>query len=68
MASMRNVLVNLATSSVTGDQRTEYENQYQSMLSNVQTFIQDASYEGKTLIGNITGSSGTFGSAAVTAQ
>jgi flagellin len=66
MASMRNVLVDLATSSVTGDQRTEYQNQYQSMLSNVQSFIEDASYEGKTLIGNITGSSGTFGSAAVT--
>ena len=27
--------------------------------------IQDASYNGKTLIGNITGSSGTFGSVAV---
>ena len=66
MASMRNVLVDLATSSVTGDQRTEYENQYQSMLSNVQSFIQDASYEGKTLIGNITGSTGTFGTTAVT--
>jgi flagellin len=66
MASMRNVLVDLATSSVTGDTRTEYEKQYQSLLSNVQSFIQDASYEGKTLIGNITGSTGTFGTTAVT--
>jgi flagellin len=66
MASMRNVLVDLSSSSVTGDTRTEYEKQYASMLSNVQSFIQDASYEGKTLIGNITGSTGTFGTTAVT--
>jgi flagellin len=66
MASMRNVLVNLASSSVSGDTRTEYENQYKSMLANVQSYIQDASYEGKTLIGNIASSSGTFGTSAIT--
>jgi flagellin len=31
----------------------------------VQSDIQDSDYNGKTLIGNITGSSGTFGSVAV---
>jgi flagellin len=35
------------------------------MLANVQTFIQDANYDGKTLIGNLTGSNGTFGRIAV---
>jgi len=35
------------------------------MLSNVQTFIQDANYDGKTLVGNLTGSNGTFGRVAV---
>ena len=31
----------------------------------LQTFIQDASYNGKTLIGDLTGSAGTFGSVGV---
>jgi flagellin len=31
----------------------------------VKSFIQDASYNGKTLIGNITGSTGTFSSVSV---
>ena len=60
MASMRDVLVKLADSDVSGTQRTQYSAQYNSLLANVKTFIQDAGYNGKTLIGNITGSSGTF--------
>jgi flagellin len=65
MASMRDVLVKLSDSSVTGSDRTNYTTQYASMLANVQTFIQDANYDGKTLIGNLTGSNGTFGRVAV---
>jgi flagellin len=65
MASMRDVLVKLSDSSVTGADRTNYSSQYTSMLANVQTFIQDANYDGKTLIGNVTGSNGTFGRVAV---
>jgi flagellin len=65
MSSMRDVLVKLSDSSVQGTSRTQYEQQYTSMLANVKTFIQDANYNGKTLIGNITGSSGTFGRIAV---
>lgn len=60
MASMRDVLVKLSDSNVAGNQRTQYQAQYASLLSNVKTFIQDAGYNGKTLIGDITGSSGTF--------
>jgi flagellin len=60
MASMRDVLVSLSDSNVAGTQRTQYINQYQSLLANVKTFVQDAGYSGKTLIGNITGSNGTF--------
>jgi flagellin len=66
MASMREVLVNLSSSSVQGNTRTQYEDQYNSLLANVKTFVEDAGYEGKTLIGNITGSTGTFGSTTVT--
>ena len=60
MASMRNVLVKLADSNVAGTQRNQYIAQYQSLLTNVKSFIQDASYNGKTLIGNIAGHSGTY--------
>ncbi len=60
MASMRDVLVKLSDSDVSGTQRTQYQSQYSSLLANVKTFIQDAGYNGKTLIGNITGSTGTF--------
>jgi flagellin len=65
MSSMRDVLLKLADSTVQGNERTQYEDQYQSLLGNVQSFIQDANYNGKTLIGNITGSNGTFGTIAV---
>ena len=65
MASMRDVLVKLSDSNVTGSDRTNYINQYNSLLANVQTFIQDANYNGKTLIGNIAGHSGTFSRVAV---
>ncbi|HET6306236.1 MAG TPA: flagellin, partial [Rhodopila sp.] len=65
MASMRDVLVNLSSSSVQGTERTNYITQYNSLLANVKTDIQDADYNGLTLIGNVTGSSGSYGSIAV---
>jgi flagellin len=65
MASMRNVLVKLSDGNVQGNDRTNYEKQYNSLLANVQTFVQDASYNGKTLIGDLSGSNGTFGRVAV---
>jgi len=65
MGSMRDVLVKLSDSSTQGSARTDYQQQYSSMLANTKTFVQDADYNGKTLIGNVTGSTGTFGSVAV---
>jgi flagellin len=65
LTDARAVLVKLADSNTQGDQRVEYQNQYKSLLDNVKTFIQDAGYNGKTLIGNITGSNGSFGGVAV---
>jgi len=64
MASMRDVLVSLADANVQGDQRRQYTVQYQSLLANVNTFIQDAGYSGKTLIGAVSGSNGKFGRVA----
>lgn len=65
MASMRDVLVKLSDGDVQGTDRTNYEQQYKSLLSNLQTFVQDASYNGKTLIGDLTGSTGTYQRVAV---
>jgi len=65
MASMRNTLVNLANGSNTASDRTNYQKQYQSQVAQIKTFIQDANYNGKTLIGDVTGSNGTFGRVAV---
>ncbi len=65
MNSMRDVLVSLASGNVSGNQRTQFEAQYATLLTKVKSNIQDASYNGKTLIGNITGSTGTFSSVSV---
>jgi flagellin len=59
--SARDVLVQLSSSNTESNQRTQYIAQYQSLIANIKTFFQDASYNSKTLIGNITGSEGTFG-------
>ena len=65
MASMRDVLQNLSGPNVTDSERTNYETTYNSMLTQVKGFIQDAGYSGKTLIGDIGGSTGSFGRTAV---
>jgi flagellin len=65
MSSMRDVLVNLATNGLSSDQRAQYTAQYNTMLGNVKSDIQDASYNGRSLIGDIAGSTGTAGGIAV---
>jgi flagellin len=74
MNSMRDVLIKLGDSTTTGAERTQYANTYNKMLFEVKSAIEDASYSGKTLIGDISanattgdpGSSGTFSRVAVT--
>jgi flagellin len=65
MNSARDVLVKLGDSNTQGSARSEYVSQYQSLMSNVKSDLQGADYNGKTLIGNITGSTGSFGAVAV---
>ncbi|HSU06520.1 MAG TPA: flagellin, partial [Acetobacteraceae bacterium] len=55
LSSMRDVLVALANGDTTGNQRSQYAQQYNSMLANVKTFLQDANYHGNSLIGDIGG-------------
>jgi flagellin len=65
LTSARDVLVKLADGNTQGTQRTQYIQQYQSLMANVKSDLQGADYNGKTLIGDITGSIGTIGSVQV---
>ncbi|GAA5265836.1 flagellin [Acidiphilium sp. MT5] len=65
MQTMKATLVNLSNQAVTGSQRQQYIQQYQSNLQNIQASIQDANYNGRTLVGNIAGSNGTFSTTAI---
>jgi flagellin len=70
MASMREVLVKLSDGNVLANDRKNYVSSYKSMLAQVKTYIQDADYNGKNLIGDVTaahmtGANGTFGSVKV---
>jgi flagellin len=72
MKQVRAVLTRLADGSVTGTSREQYEEQYKLLTTQVATFIDDAYYNGRTLLttdgaqggGNITSirneSGGTF--------
>jgi flagellin len=62
--SARDVLVNLANSATTGNQRSQYAAQYNDLVANIKSFFEDATYNTKTLVGNIGGTSG-FGSISV---
>ena len=62
MIAARQILVKLADSSVQGTERTQYQQQYKSNMTSLEGFIQDAQYNGKTLIGNLSGHTGSFGS------
>ena len=62
MNSMRDTLVKLGDGNVQGNDRSNYTQQYASMLANLKTFIQDASYNNKTLIGDLSSSNGSFAS------
>src|ERR1700691_3053362 len=46
MSSMRDVLTNLASGSVTGNDQANYIATYQSLLKNLKSDVQDATYSG----------------------
>ena len=64
MSDVRNVLVKIADSNTQGTQRSQYIQQFKSLTTNMKTFFQDATYSGKTLVGNVGGASG-YGNIAV---
>jgi len=63
--SARDVLVQLANSDTSTDQRSQYQTQFSNLLENIKNYITDSSYNGKTLIGNIGGTAGFQGVSVV---
>ncbi|MBV8093532.1 MAG: flagellin [Acetobacteraceae bacterium] len=59
MSNMRDILVKLSDASTTGNERSQYIAQYQSDLANVKTYFADATYNGNSLIGGISGGKAT---------
>jgi len=50
MTKMKEILVKLADSNVTGQTRTDYVTQFNDLRASVQDFINDAGYNGKSLL------------------
>ena len=51
MGKAKEVLVKLADTNVTGDARKQYEAQYAEVVKSMTNFLQDATYNGKSLLG-----------------
>lgn len=70
MQSMDATLVNLSSSTLSSSQRSQYVAQFSSQMSNVQSFIKGASYNGISLVSGtsaaLTPVSASFTSAALT--
>ncbi len=58
MKQARAVLTRLADAAVTGASRTQYETQYDLLVNQIGTFIDDAFYNGRTLLSTNTTASG----------
>ena len=65
ISNMRAQLVKLADGNTQGDARTQDISSYNSMLASIKSNISDASYSGKTLIGNIGSGASGFGAVNV---
>ncbi|WP_376093051.1 flagellin [Roseomonas sp. CCTCC AB2023176] len=58
MEDVRGVLVKLADGTLSADQRTQYQAQYTSLRTQVQNYISDATYNGRSLLTTATASGG----------
>lgn len=50
MKNLRQVVTRLADSSISGDQRAQYETQFNALTSQITNFIADSKYNGRTLL------------------
>ena len=58
MTDIKAVLVKLADGNISDDQRSQYEAQYTSLRTQVQNYIADATYNGRTLLSTSAGAGG----------
>jgi flagellin len=58
MVKVRETLTRLADGGLSSDQRTQYEAQYGALRTQIQNFVADATYNGRTLLNTATGSGG----------
>ena len=58
MSDIRGVMVKLADGTLSTSQRTQYQAQYESLRTQVQNYISDATYNGRTLLSTASASGG----------
>jgi len=58
MGDIRGVLVKLADGTLSDTQRSQYQSQYSSLKTQVENYISDATYNGRTLLSTATSSGG----------
>lgn len=58
MIKVRETLVRLADDTLNGDQRLQYQAQYTALRTQVQNFITDATYNGRTLLDTLAANGG----------
>jgi len=58
MIKARETLTRLADGTINDDQRTQYEAQYTALKSQIENFVADATYNGRTLLSTDTGAGG----------
>jgi flagellin len=64
LISINQTLVKLADSNVSGAQRTEYGSTLASEVTEVRNYFSDATYNGKSLVGDLTNAAGVAGTAS----
>ena len=60
MKQVRTTLTRLADGTINGDQRAQYETQYNLLRTQISDFITDATYNGRTLLSTDTASGGNI--------
>lgn len=58
MKQLRATLTRLANGAISSDQRTAYKDQYELLAKQVKSFVEDAFYNGRTLLSTVAASSG----------
>ena len=58
MKNLRQVVTRLADSSISGDQRKQYNDQFKALTKQIASFIDDAKYNGRTLLSTTTADGG----------